>query len=301
MAAAPEVRFNQANSLGWTAKAYGRMGNYTAALAAEQQKLAVLNSMPDAATNRRVQHLIGNAYYESGRMQFYLGDTTAALANTRQAVALMQALVDSDNSNLEWLGQFSVLRLGLIDIQTADAQQTGATNAPDPRPVLQKLTADAARLAAADANKLEWHCNLPARLLLASLPYRSDTELQTSAQRFLAEMQLLTDKGQVFKPDQTTLIASVEVMLGDLLAHQPAAQAQAQARMHWQAAAARMQTASDGDSNFRAVALWGQAKFHLNEFEAAQAAAAKVAASAFRHPDYLKLQRLLERRSAEMN
>ncbi|MGS0757778.1 hypothetical protein ACVBEH_25815, partial [Roseateles sp. GG27B] len=95
-AADPEVRFNQANSLGWMAKAHGSLGNYAAALAAEQQKLAVLNSMPDAATNRRVQHLIGNAYYESGRMQFYLGDTAAALANTQRAVALMQALVDSD-------------------------------------------------------------------------------------------------------------------------------------------------------------------------------------------------------------
>ncbi len=316
VAGAPEVRFNQANSLGWTAKAHGSMGNYAAALAAEQQKLAVLNSMPDATTNRRVQHLIGNAYYESGRMQFYLGDTGAALVNTRQAVALMQALVDSDGSNLDWLGQFSVLRLGLIDIQTAHAQQTGQasqtgqtsqtsqtgpSSAPDPRQSLQQLRADIARLMAADADKLEWHCNLPARLLLASLPYRSDAELQTAAQRFLAEMQLLTDKGRVFKFEQANLIASVEVMLGDLLAHQPAAQAQAQARMHWQAAAARMQTASDGDSNFRAVALWGQAKFQLNEFEAAQAAAAKVAASAFRHPDYLKLQRLLERRSAEMN
>jgi serine/threonine protein kinase/uncharacterized MAPEG superfamily protein len=302
VAAAPEVRFYQANSLGWTAKAHGSMGNYAAALAAEQQKLAVLNSMPDAATNRRVQHLVGNAYYESGRMQFYLGDTAAALANTRQAVALMQALVDSDSSNLEWLGQFSVLRLGLIDIQTAHAQQTGQTGAsstPDPRQSLRKLTADMARLMAADANKLEWHCNLPARLLLASLPYRSDTELQTAAQRFLAEMQLLTDKGRIFKFEQANLIASVEVMLGDLLAHQPAAQAQA--RLHWQAAAARLQTDSDSKSNFRATALWGQAKFHLNEFEAAQAAAAKVAASTLRHPDYLKLQRLLERRSAALN
>ncbi|MGS0757769.1 hypothetical protein ACVBEH_25770 [Roseateles sp. GG27B] len=152
---------------------------------------------------------------------------------------------------------------------------------------------------AADANKLDWHCNLPARLLLASLPYRSGAELQTAAQRFLAEMQLLTDKGRVFKFEQANLIASVEVMLGDLLAHQPAAQAQA--RMHWQAAAARLQTASDGDSNFRAVALWGQAKFHLHEFDAAQAAEAKVGASTFRHPDYLKLLRLLEQRSAELN
>ena len=303
-AAAPEVRFYQANSLGWMAKAHGSLANYAAALAAEQQKLAVLNSMPDAATNRRVQHLIGNAYYESGRMQFYLGDTTAALRNTQRAVALMQALVDTDNSNLDWLGQFSVLRLGLIDIQTAHAQQMGQTgpkSAPDPRQSLQKLTIDMARLIAADANKLDWHCNLPARLLLASLPYRSDAELQTAAQRYLIEMQQLVDQGRAFKPDQTTLIASVEVMLGDLLAHQPAAQAQAQARLHWQAAAARLQTDSESKSNFRAVALWGQAKFHLNELAAAQAAAAKVAASTFRHPDYLKLQRLLEKHGAALN
>ncbi|MGS0758601.1 hypothetical protein ACVBEH_30065, partial [Roseateles sp. GG27B] len=83
----------------------------------------------------------------------------------------------SDGSNLEWLGQFSVLRLGLIDIQTAHAQQTGQkdqktpkgqtgqtgpSSASDPLQSLQKLTADITRLMAADANKLDWHCNLPA-------------------------------------------------------------------------------------------------------------------------------------------
>ena len=280
----PGLYLELANALGWQASAQISLGDYKAAIQAEQAKVVALDQMPDAATSREVQVLKANAAHDIGRLYQFQGQLATALPWAERAVREFETLVALDKANIDWLYQLAVARIGQLEMRA------GAAPSDAYRHLLATTAADVARLLAADAGNLDWHCALRGRLVWLQA---RDAELGGSRvaphlQRYVIEMQGLMAGNRTLSVNQARALAKAEILLGTQLA---AAHENMLARLHWKAAAARL-TASAQAGEHPSMALLAQAQFLLGATDDSRALAETLKASAYRHPDYADLQHL---------
>ena len=284
----PAVAFELADAYGWIAKVASAAGEFQEAIAAQQQRLAVLRAMPGAENDRRARRNGANAYYELAELRFTLGDMAGAHADARRAVEEADALVELDKANLFWLSEASFNRIRLGGIQVA----LGATAAA--RSSLDRASRDVARLLAIDATLLNWHINLDGvlRLLAARLSGPGASQVVSGdLGRFLARVAGFEQGGKQLTPVQKLIVAEVEVALGDLLSGQGRS---APAREAWQSAADRLRPVA-ANENHPAMTLLAQALLRLGQRDEARAIAARIESSNYRHPAYAGLVKELAR------
>ncbi|MCX2860301.1 protein kinase [Paucibacter sp. PLA-PC-4] len=279
----PELYLEQANTLGWIARAHFMLGDYAAALATETQRVSALHKMPDAVDNREVQALLATSQHQISRMHFFLGQSPQALVWAEKAAMTQQALVSIDTDNLGWLHMLNAIQLGLSEVQSSldgreQAQALAAT-----------LQRDISRLILANPAKLDWQCLLRGQLLAMQAVLHGPQAIQPM-RRYIREMQDIESKGKTLNADQRLAVARVALLLGRLLAK--TADGGAQASQYWQTAEEYLQPMGS-TSDAQSMTLHAQTRFLLGAPEEARALAEKVTATTYRHPDYVELQRLL--------
>jgi serine/threonine protein kinase len=288
-AAAPadrtDLRFEEANALGWIAKSREAQGDLAGALAAQRDKLGVLSRLPAASTDRHAQRLMAHALYEQGRLHLMMGQIAPALAAAQEAMAGFESLLAIDPKNADWQIQANLARLSLAEARWAQGDRAAA------REALQEAEDEGARLASPGGSaRATWRLALQGAALRLRLAISDQWPGAGSAlQAYLDEIRHAEAGGLVADAAQSRLAAAVQLGLGDLRHREGAREA---ARAAWQAAAARVrQAANQGD--LAARVLLAQALWRLGDSTEARALAQRVTASAYRHPDLADLQERL--------
>lgn len=289
-AALPErgdVAFELANTLGWIAKAREAQGDLPGALAAQAEKLAVLQARPKVDQDRQAQRLMANAMHERGRLQLASGRPAAALASAREALMRFESLLALDPQNMDWRAQANLARLALAEAWLAQAGPSARQSA---REALRQAEDDASGLSATGGGRNAWRLRqqgaaLRLRLVLAEpWPHARD-----ALQAYLTRVRQEEAGGAMLDADQAGLAAAAELGLGDILAREGAPDA---ARDAWQAAAQRLREPAAAGHPAAGVAL-AQALLRLGKDDEARALHQRVLATAYRHPDLADLQRRL--------
>ncbi|MET0519710.1 MAG: protein kinase [Burkholderiaceae bacterium] len=286
----PSAWLELAVSWGWISSVHNDLGQYAEAIAAEQEKLKALAQVPDAQRSRRIQELRAVALHSIGRMAFWLGENETAESSESEAIRQYQELTDVDSANLDWLAQLSTARLGMAEVLSALDRQG------ELQTLTVALARDIDRLLSTDGTKMDWQVNLQGRLLqLLAQQARLETvkasaHLQ-SLRQYLAQVKALESQSKAFSNEQTRVIASAELLLGDLIASQPSPPAEAQ--VLWQSAALRLGALSQR-RDMASMILLAVAKFRLGKTQEAQTLADIIRASSYRGPRYEELRKALQ-------
>ena len=123
------------------------MGEFDAAIDAQQVKIRLLREMPGFDKNRRAQQLLANAGYEIGRLQLMLGRYALAARTAQDALDQTAALVAMDGSNTEWLAHMIFARLSLAEVELALGRPDAA------RSNLGRAAGDTAKLLSTDSTR----------------------------------------------------------------------------------------------------------------------------------------------------
>ncbi|WP_374567293.1 protein kinase [Ideonella sp.] len=279
-----DLVFDQANSEGWIGKAHEAQGQLVAALAAQRAKLASLQALPQADSDRHAQRLMANAMHEQGHLLLALGDTSAALTAAADALARFEALLAVEPNNMDWQTQANLARLGLAEAEWAHGDKNAA------RLALQHAEADSVRLLAQPQTRTTWRLAQQGQALRLRWAFGEPWPVQRVAlEAYLAQVRQAEAQGLLLDTDLSLLAATAEVAWGDVLLAQ---EGQPAARVAWQAAATRLAAPADS-GNAAAATLLAQALWRLGKHTDARALAERVASSAYRHPDLADLQRRL--------
>ncbi|MEK8032114.1 serine/threonine-protein kinase [Ideonella sp. DXS29W] len=279
-----ELVFDQANSEGWIGKAQEASGELVAALTAQQTKLATLQTLPGADSDRRAQRLMANALHEQGRMHLALGHAEQAVTSARDALALFDTLLAVDSNNMDWQSQATLARLALAEAAWAQGDRVVA------RQALDRAEADNVRLLANARVRTTWRLAQQGQALrLRWMAGDPPDALRPALDAYLGVLRQAEAQGVLLDTDLSLLAATAELAWGDALQADNGAAA---ARAPWQSAADRLRSAASGGhpaaATLRAHALW-----RLGQHTEARALAARVAGSAYRHPELADLQRRL--------
>ena len=284
VAVRPELGIELANTWGWMAKAREALGEFDAAVGAQQIKIEVLLKLPGSSKHRHVQLLAANANYELGRLQLALGHYALAVQSARDALTQIEALVAADRDNTEWLAHLTFARASLAEIQLAIGDRSAA------RVNVERAVADTARLLSTDDTRNKWNVALAGNLLLHRLAVTGPQAPRSQdLEAYLSTVKNAESGDKPLDAEQTQIVSAVELALGDLLAHdaQPAA-----ARIHWQASSERLKVVAAG-GDLPAMTLLAHALLRLGANEEARSLAQRVEASPYRHPAYADLRQRL--------
>jgi len=247
-------RMELANALGWLASALDAQGQLAGAEQVLQDKLEVLQELPDSGTDRQVAKLRANTWNELAYEQLGQGHVAAARASARAALAGWTALVTVDPDNLGWQGQEVLARLALVQTLAAPP----AADLAAARSMLRALEGVMPRLASAESQRLR--VLLPARWLAARLRWAPQPGLAQEATQWLARLPAGT-----WADDEVRAVAELELRTGDAQRATPAARAQ------WLSAQGRLQPLA-GPSDPRAQALLDEVTQRLASPQAAASA-----------------------------
>jgi len=288
LASKPELANDLADANGWVAEAYEAVGDYAGAIKAQQLRLGVLGSLPDANNDTHARHNAANAHFALAQLKLFLGDAPAAEADARESAEMAAALAATDRTNLDWLSEYCFNRLRLAEVKLA-LQQTDAARA-----LIDQVSVDAARLTSSDASMLRWQVGINGLILALKSEFPRTAERAIplgDVDDFLANVARLEVAGTRLDAHGTEIVALLELVSGD--ARESSGERQ-EARERWNQAAARLQLPS-ASGEFPALTLLARLKLRLGDVAAAQALAARVRASSFRHPAYSVLVRELSR------
>jgi len=274
-----DLSFDLANAWGWIAKAHQASGDFDAAIGDQRTKIEVLRRVPDGARNRQVERLLANAEYELGHLELCLGHTAVAAQAARDAVLRFEALSARDTSNMDWLSQATLARLGLAEMLWAHGERD------DARVQLQHANADMGRIGAG-ASRPDWQLRLRGRSLALSAELATQPPKAQDYDGYLATARRFEKGNQ----ELTETIAAVEIRAGDLMASGRQTEA---AREYWLSAVTRLTPQADR-SELPAMTLLAQALLRMGQAPRARAMADSIERSPYRHPEYADLrQRLL--------
>lgn len=278
----PSVANELAEAHGWIAKVSEAAGDFEAGIESQQRRLEVLRAMPNAATDRRIQHQIANVSFALGRLRFDMGQAARAEADMRAAVEAMQALVASDAANMWWYSELCFYRLRWVEIERALGKLESA------RAHLDLTATEAARLLQGDATSLQWQISLKGLLLAQqaalAMAQRRNPPLQ-ALEDFVATARRMEAAGKVFDSDQAEIVATVELMLGDALHREGRRDAAVE---HWKAIVARFQPQAE-NAGYPVLALLARTYLRLEQATQARVLIARIEASKYRHPAYADL------------
>jgi hypothetical protein len=128
-----------------------------------------------------------------------------------------------------------------------------------------------------------WQINLPGRLLLAQ--YAAGEASVAAMQHYVDSALGTEDSRRTLNAFQQEIVGTVQLRLGDALAR---AGRDSEARMHWTAAATRLRGLADA-TNFPSLAVLALCQARLHAVADAQRTAQRIAASAFRGPEYAEV------------
>ncbi|MEP7182529.1 MAG: hypothetical protein ABI886_10100 [Betaproteobacteria bacterium] len=280
--ARPELSTDLAENHGWTARALEAGGDFDGAVAQQLQRLAVLRSSPDAVADRQVQQQMANADAALSRLLLSLHDLKAAEEHARASTDRTDGLVASDPDNMFWLSESSFSRMGLAEVEYESGKRALA------HADSERLAPSISRLLASDASAMNWHMNLRGRALSlrARIALAEGRQVAIDAiDGYLADVHGFESLGIQPNADETTIVASVEMTLGDLLDRSGKPEV---AVRHWRAAAARVRPLAERD-NYAAITLLARAQLRLGQPVEARSLAARVQTSRYRHPAYADL------------
>jgi tetratricopeptide (TPR) repeat protein len=286
LATQPARAFELANTIGWMAKTYEAQGDFSRAIKAQQEKLQLLESVPEAATNQQVQRSLMTIQGELARLELSLGQPAAALPYALAAVQRAKTLVAADPANQTWLEQLCLAAAILAETQLADGDSTAAAENA-------RLALDgSAKLLALDPTMAQWQVTLRGRALdLTTRLARADEipQYRKDLNDYLAKVKPFTTADRELDLPRRIIVARIELLLGNLQAQ---AGLRAGAEVLWRAAAARVQSDAD-HGDFDALTVCATAQFHLGAIAESRALAQRIASSTYRHPAYADLVRLL--------
>ena len=243
--------------------------------------------MPDADKNQQVKRGLQNAESLLARLQLARGELKLAEKHALTSVATAGTLAAADPSNFFWLTEYTIARLGLVEVELALGKASAA------RENLKHARADIARLIARDATKTEWviGANGIALALDAQSGNSNQAVLIAELRTYVANMRLLLDGGIKIPPGQFLAGATAEFELGRLLNQMGNRE---EALTHWRNVASRLEPHQQ-DTNFALLTLLARARLALGERDAAQALTQRIQASPFRHPTYAELVKEMNR------
>ena len=280
--ARPQLAFELADAHGWIAKTHEAAGDYRGALSAQQKRIEVLRAMTDSAKDRRVQQQVANASFELGRLQLYLGNPLAGEQPARAATELAEALVSSEPANLFWLADLCGHEMSLAEIEYALGKREVAHTD------LDHAMALLARLIAGDASVVNWQVKLHGRGLALKTRFALTEGRRLTAgdlEGYVATVGRLESQQKQLNADQTSVVATVELALGDLRDRNGQREA---ARRSWRDAAERLKSQAE-TQNYPVLTQLARAQLRLGQWAEARALAARIEASNYRHPAYAEL------------
>ncbi len=281
-----ELANDLADADGWVAEAYEALGDYAGAIRAQQLRLDVLRSLPDANNDTHARHNAANAHFALAQLKLFLGDAPAAEADARESAAMAGALAATDKTNLDSLSEYCFNRLRLAEVKLALSQADAA------RTLVDEVSVDAARLTSSDASMVRWQVGINGLILAlkSEFPRTAHPAVPLGeVDEFLAKVARLEAAGTKLDAHGIEIVALLELVAGD--ARESGGQRK-EATERWQQAAVRLQLpAASGE--LPALTLLARLKLRLGDLAAAQALAARVRASSFRHPAYAVLVREL--------
>lgn len=278
----PELTLDLAKSYGWSARAQEELGNYQEAANTQQEKIVLLNSLRDFASNKPAQYLLANGYYEIGRLELELGNMNMAEDVGRKATTLITSLVASDPANTFWLTESCLMRLGLAEIELAAGKRQLARND------LNQVRPHVLDLLKRDKSETKWQIKLRGRELEleGQAALRGEYSDSTSdIENFLENVKLLESRGKRISTDQSLIIASVEFTLGELLSragHRP------EAIDRWRETEERVRPLASRE-NLPAIAILARVLQRLGRQSEVEALVAKLKNSTYRHPAFADL------------
>ena len=287
----PELAIELADADGWVAEAYEAVGDYAAAIKAQQLRLAVLRSLSDPNNDTRARRNAANAHFALAQLELFLGDAPSAENDARESTEMAGALAATDRTNLDSLSEYCFNRLRLAEVQLALMQSDAA------KALVDQVSVDADRLTSSDASMLRWQVGIKGLVLALNF------ELSRTAQRarplrevddFLAKVARLEAAGTKLDAHGTRIVALLELESGD--ARESNAERQ-EATDRWNHAAARLQLPSES-GEFPALTLLARLRLRLGDAPAAHALAARIRASSYRDRAYSVLVRELTRAAA---
>jgi len=281
----PELHYELANTWGWMARARENLGDYQAAIAAQQHKVDSLRQVPDGSNSSSVQRLLSDANYEISRMELALGRGGPALKHGQLALAGIERLVALDPSNRSRAEEAAFYRLLVAAALHAVGRRQEATAE------LQLALQGVRQLQAYSPPSGGAASAAPVSLLADSI-----VETQRLAPQLLQDpefeqwlQRVETEIGANVPAAERVRVAAVRAAAGD---RREAAGQLTAARQHWSAALSLLE---DGAAPATPPRFALQAALHLKLGDAPRARAYSLTLknSSFRHPAYADLlQRL---------
>lgn len=283
----PARAMDLTNCIGWIAKAHEARGDFARALEMQQEKIRVLERLPDAPTNQLVKRHLRTIYGEMAVLELALGHGAAARDWINAGIESARALVAVDSQNKTWLEQLYLAQTILAETQLATGDRAGA------RATSIALSAGMTKLLAADPKMATSNLvNLRARvLILAAQVCRNEARpaLIEELNDFLVKVRQVMTADRALTKNRDFNVGQAEEKLGLLLAREGRA---AEAAEHWRAVVTRMQV-YDQPGNLPMVTLLAIAHARLGDFAPARALAQRIESSTFRHPAYAELVQLI--------
>ncbi len=284
----PDLRLEMAQTIGWQAVAHQQLGAYKAALQAQQDKLAVLARVPDAARDRTVQEQRAAANTWIGRLHRMLGDLVNADRARTAALHDAEALVALEPDNMQWRDLVSSAELWLAEskldegaVEKARVLLSDATAGLDRSPHGSSAGDSALRqllqgLAIALQARLARHANTPPVIVRAQAWL--DAAGPTSAASHAAGGPLAEVR------------ASLMLALADQLAR---GQHLEEARRIWTSLADWLRPGAALASPPLQLSL-ATAEWRLGHGDAARSIALRLRQTAFKPPEFTELIRAIE-------
>jgi len=281
----PELIFDVAHNLGWSANAYEMLGDYVQSLAQQQRKLKAFLAMPDADKNRAVQRGILISWHSISVAELALGQMDNAEADAKAAMQLAETLTSVDPKNLRWRGDECLIRLRLVEISMAQGRT------PLAREQLQRATACVATYNASGTTGFRDSILVNARALYLSarlVDGSKQAALAAEMERFLSEA---TSKLAADTSDRASVaaeLANVALAIGELQVDN-----EVLARSEW----SRVRDLLEGVSKLQDGAVLtplARAHLYLGNVTAAEELVARIERTSYRHPAYANLVKQLQ-------
>lgn len=275
----PELLSELAKGHGWRADAFELLGDFRRASAEQQERINVLNSVTNAATDRSVRISIVGAWHSIGNYSLSMGEVPQAHRHIERALQDAATLVAGDPENLRWRGHECSLRLSLAEVHLALSDRSAATREHVQATQCVSLYRAAGSTGVRDSTLMK------SRQLRLSLSLARPVQVP----QLIAETRMFLDASMSSLSDTTvdrvrfaTELARTALVLGDLDSDVNLA------AREWHRASNLLKPFEES-SDVAALTTLARARLKLGDVAGAQVLASRLQRTAYRHPAYSKL------------
>jgi tetratricopeptide (TPR) repeat protein len=283
----PEDAVSEGTIIGWSAMTYAALGRDEDAIRSEDDKIAAALRDPNAEKNGDAQFIVANAHGEIAKWQRNLGRLDDALVQANRAMGELGVLNARDPTNVNNIAETVSTQVFLAYLMADQGNLVGA------REQLREASKRQAMLMARPTPKRAWRLTHQGRIaeargrLAVSDDERAGAQADLTA--YMVDVHHYESEGGVVPPLDAVVIASAELMQGDLLVRGGHPEL---ARAAWQSAANRIRPLADKLLP-AAMTLLGQLDLRMGGIQDARAWADRVVRTTYRHPAITHLQQRL--------